>query len=875
MLALLVVSCSCSGLAFPRCNGDARKATPRLPAACSGKGRNDAALRLQQDGDGFAALPKLLDNLGEQERAGKPAEAALERRRIGILFGQGAALIDRMAIADANPMAAAVSPDGSLLALSCNDLSVRWFDTKSLTEIGRVSLADKTSPTGQRVPVFLLRFSGNHRLRATMEWYSNQVSPEDNDTWLIDLDRKAIVEPPREFADFADASFSADGAHALLRNGRGQAQLWQVDPWRPVSSLGPAQKEFLPVLVDPGLRFVFTMGTAMRPLLVYRLPNLGSPETITLPGNAGVSAWALSGDGKVLALGDFEGRVFLIDTATLHLRALPSARGREITWIDFSEDDAWLAAASFDGSVHTFDVATGDSLVAGEMNHDFDIQRVGLSHQHRLLVASGEGRTALWRLPLPGPRAVPAQRIGLSPAAHGLTGGPDSIGWSPSSGLFASAGLDGQIRLWRLPDSPLRPARAARQFPDRTDFDGHRLVDVEWDRIRVVSTDGNALTPWLVLPQPPGFAELFDGGRSLLVTTGAQLRVYDPVDLRPRFAPVELANSPERLIASPDGRRLLFSFGTRGPDGFLEQLQLFDAGTGARLPGMAEIRGPLRHLAFSADGARVLAVGTAEGGTQVLSGADLHVIGDYPNDPTQPAVWADFAPDGDEVAHGHPRHGRARWRRPVAVLAPDQRPGPDDRSSRPDSAIWASSPRPTARSSPAAIRTHSPWPGPSGRPTGWHAANRSRSSPPTRATAWLPGRSGVKCSSTTSALARWSDRPWSAIVWPWTPSCKWRSRRRRPPARTNGIGSLAGVVGGERIAEHIRAGQVAAIPERQRRESTRRLGARNRERGRHCVPTTGPSAFSGPAADAGHGKQRPPRRSQHSHANDRHIAAPA
>jgi WD40 repeat protein len=413
--------------------------------------------------------------------------------------------------------------------------------------------------------------------------------------------------------------------------------------------LGPAQTEFLPVLLDPGLRFVFTLGTAMRPLLVYRPPNLAVPETIALPGNSGVSAWALSGDGKVLALGDFEGRVFLMDTATLHLRTLPIARGREITWIDFSEDNAWLAAASFDGSVHAFDVATGDSLVAGEMNHDFDVQHVGLSHQHRLLIASGEGRTALWRLPLPGSRAVPAQRIGLAPAAHGLVGGPYSVGWSAATGMFASAGLDGQVRLWRLPDSPLRPARSARQFPDRTDFDGHKLVDVEWDRIRIVSTRDDALTPWLKLPQPPGFAELFDRGRSLLVTTGAQLRVYDPADLHLRFAPVVLANSPQRLLVSPNGRRLLMSFGAHGPDGFLEQLELFDAATGARLPGMAEIRGPLRHIAFSADGARVLAVGPADGGTQVLSGSDLHVIGDYPNDPTQPAVWADFAPAGDEV----------------------------------------------------------------------------------------------------------------------------------------------------------------------------------------------------------------------------------
>ena len=55
--------------------------------------------------------------------------------------------------------------------------------------------------------------------------------------------RKAVVEPPAAFADFADANFSADGGLALLRNHRKQVQLWQVSPWQPRSPL-----------LDPGAR---------------------------------------------------------------------------------------------------------------------------------------------------------------------------------------------------------------------------------------------------------------------------------------------------------------------------------------------------------------------------------------------------------------------------------------------------------------------------------------------------------------------------------------------------------------------------------------------------------------------------------------------
>ena len=82
--------------------------------------RREAALRLEQDGNGIEALPQLLANIREQERVGNPAAVALERRRVGMLLGQGATLIDRIVVADANPMAAEISPDGSVLALSFN-----------------------------------------------------------------------------------------------------------------------------------------------------------------------------------------------------------------------------------------------------------------------------------------------------------------------------------------------------------------------------------------------------------------------------------------------------------------------------------------------------------------------------------------------------------------------------------------------------------------------------------------------------------------------------------------------------------------------------------------------------------------------------------
>ncbi len=614
--------------------------------------RRAAALRLEQDGKGYEALPQLLANISEQQRAGKTDAVALEQRRVGMLLGQGAALIDRTVVADANPMAAEISPDGSLLAVSFNDQSVRWYDTATLSERGRVSLAGRVSSEGQPRAIVLLRFVDNHRLRATFEWYNNVVSPSDDETWLVDLDRARLIAPPAAFDDIAEATYSADGRTALLRNHKQQMQFWRIPQdspaeWRALSELVAAPTSAIqpPWLLDPRGRFAAYLSDTMSQLTFYDLPDLSTPHVIELPRNAGISSWMLSGDGRTLALGDFEGRVFLLDIATRGVRTLPTMRGREITWVAFSEDDAWLATASFDGTVHAFDVASGDSLVSGQMDHDFAVQRVGLSHAKRLLIAASDGKMALWHLPLSGPRAIPAQRVGFGPMPHGLAG-RYPIGWSLQAGLLASTGMDGQLRLWRLPTAPLLPAIAARQIPDRTWFDGRRLVDVEWDRLRIVATNGAALTPWIRMAQPPGFAELLDHGELLVTTTGPQLRSFDTATLRPLFPPIALDASPQRLLANADGTRVLLSFGGSGPDGFQEHLKLYNARTGMRLPGEAVLRGPARHFAFSDDGTRILAVGPADASTVVLATVGLRRIGEYPHDPDEPVKWADFTAKG-------------------------------------------------------------------------------------------------------------------------------------------------------------------------------------------------------------------------------------
>ena len=188
-------------------------------------------------------------------------------------------------------------------------------------------------------------------------------------------------------------------------------------------------------------------------------------------------------------------------------------------------------------------------------------------------------------------------------------------------------------------------------------------IDEEgWDRLRLVTVDGTPASAWITLPQPPGFAELVGDGKTLVLVVGTQLQVLDADTLRARIAPVELQDSPERLLVSRDGRWAVVTRSHNGADGVQAGLRLVDLTLG-RLTG-AEIRvtGPLRRLAFSADARHILVLGPASGELSVLAVPAWQAISTVPQDDTQPITWADFNGEGQVV---------------LATRAPDPRFGRD------------------------------------------------------------------------------------------------------------------------------------------------------------------------------------------------------
>ena len=614
-------------------------------------GRREAALLSTADGAGWDAVDRLLLNIAEQDAAGLEVAAQADRRRLGMLLGQGAVLLDTTSIADATPLAVAVSDDGARVALAFGDRSVRWYDAATLAELGRADLGERRSSGGQLRSTTWLRFAGADTLLATQEWYRNQPGPTGGDTWRVDLAAATVREPPAAFADFSDAAWSDDGRVALLRGGDGHVQAWRADPWRPLSPRLPppaAGGDALPWRLSGDGRLAMTLVDAQRTLQVYATDGMRLLHRVSPDARSRLTAWAADPAGRRVAFGDEEGRLYLLDLeAAAEPRLLPSSRGRRATWLAFDEAGAWLAAGAEDGRVHAFEAASGDPLFSGSMEHEFAVRRVALDHAQRLLLVAGDGRSALWRLASIGSAgALPPTRIALPPAPHAAAG-PLASDWSPRSGLFASAGHDGQLRLWRLPAGAMAPLSAPSQVPDQPAWGGGRSVDVEWDRLRVVEADGRALTPWHPLPQPPGYAELTADGATLLLTLGPALHRLDAATLRPRGTPLPLPASPQRFVLAPGGHRLLLGFAAPHDAGFGERLQAWNLDDWTPEPGEARLHGPLQQLSIAADGRRVVAVGAGAGETQVLTLPGLQPIGTWPHDFAAPVVGADFVPGED------------------------------------------------------------------------------------------------------------------------------------------------------------------------------------------------------------------------------------
>jgi WD40 repeat protein len=488
-------------------------------------------------------------------------------------------------------------------------------------------------------------------------------------------------------------AFSPDGATVAGASAGGDVSLWDVASGQPRGGLSGHRGPVNSIAFSPDGRLLATGGSDG----TTRLWDAASRAPVAVLTGPGVSAGpivgvAFSPDGTLVATAGGNTNVVLWDVARRIAVVLP-AGDTPVRAVTFSTDGQTLASTADGGSVTLWDVARRSVATTIPATSIGPIQAVAFAPDGRTLAVGGAGGgVELWRVgpkvlaPLgslngslasvvalafgPNSTLVAAEsnsRIGLwelrgssllaDPPVTGQAG-PSGVTMGPrASGLVATAGADGTIRLWRasdggahwtVPGAAAATGASSRAISMARAPDGRTLLATPagpgavaiWDvasrqQIARFSVDSPAVTALAFSPD----------GR-LVATTSSNSRIQLWSVPSPQHPVREIVNFPgviKALAFSPDGRILA----SASDDATID---LSDVGTG-RLIGLP-LTGHLaavEAVAFSADGT-TLASGDDSGTVRLWSVASRTPLGSPLTGLAGAVESVAFSPDGHTVA---------------------------------------------------------------------------------------------------------------------------------------------------------------------------------------------------------------------------------
>ena len=216
-----------------------------------------------------------------------------------------------------------------------------------------------------------------------------------------------------------------------------------------------------------------------------------------------ISAWLPSDDGAWLAIGATSGEVMLVDLATMRHTTLNA----DDTVNDFAFAGPVLGVSGSRGSVRLLDLASGRWLTRALASGGDRLNALVLDPAHDWVIGN-DGRVAVWSLGAGEPMAP------LALVRHrGALIGMHAVALHAPTGLVASFGSEGEIKLTRL---PLHSAQAAPWLPGV----GERPAPNVW-------IDGNTVVDGAErysLPERPYRIERSAGG-TLVIAAGRALHL--------------------------------------------------------------------------------------------------------------------------------------------------------------------------------------------------------------------------------------------------------------------------------------------------------------------------------------------------------------
>ncbi len=447
---------------------------------------------------------------------------------------------------------------------------------------------------------------------------------EDGKLYLWDLATgRELRRCTGHFSRVYDVALSPDGRWALSASAEpdNSVRLWDLTTGQEVRRFVGPTGSVRKVAFSPDGRQFLSASHQDRTVRLWEVDQ-EKPHRVFPPHGNWVEGVAFSPRGNQAVSSSMDGTLRLWDLATGQFRELKGHQGG-VMRVVYSPDGRHVLSGGDDGTLRLWDAETGRHRRTFLDRHKGRVEGVTLSPDGRLALSCsgpyGDRTLRLWDVE----RGMELHRF----QGHGQAVNYSCAVFTPDGRQALTADMDGQVRLWRIPDAgPLQRLTARVPAPESRPavriFEGHtgtvRSVALSPDNRWALSASGT--------DRGDRTLRLWD------VANGQEIRQFHGHD-----------DQVQRIVFSPDGRQALSA-------GRNATLRLWDVASGQELRVFRGHTDVINTVTLSPDGRRALS-GSYDGTLRlwdVASGQELLVLTGH----TDGVVDAAISPDGRRALSG-------------------------------------------------------------------------------------------------------------------------------------------------------------------------------------------------------------------------------